>query len=96
MLYKMGIWVRSKSCTTKSRKLVQDGFIVPGADHDTQDVESCTRWTVHCSGAMPFDCRTDMVYKECKMMYNVKKSWGAAEAVVGSSGVNGLMVSARQ
>ena len=48
------------------------------------------------SGAMPFDCRTDMIYKECKMMYKVKKSWGAAEAVVGSSGVNGLMVSARQ
>ena len=46
MLYKMGIWVRSKSCTTKSRKLVQDGFIVPGADHNTQGVESCTRWTV--------------------------------------------------
>ena len=45
---------------------------------------------------MPFDCRTDMIYKECKMMYKVKKSWGAAEAVVGSSGVNGLMVSARQ
>ena len=46
MLYKMGIWVRSKSCTTKSRKLVQDGFIVPRADHNTQGVESCTRWAV--------------------------------------------------